>query len=414
MSCAVLRRVVFAFFLVGLCGCSVTRVTGEVASAEYLSAQGWQNPQRLLQHASFTDYATAVRREVSEHRIPFNAYSAEQEVLMASPTEYTPARHCGETSTGIAILVHGLSDTAFTMQDVSRVLADACYTSRTVLLPGHGTRSGDMLTTRLSHWNDTLTYLIDQAAKESDNILLVGFSLGAVLALHQTIVPESKVDGLIAVSPAYHLSSYRTARWARWVRVFVPWIDKGKADDAMRYEAMPTRGVVETVKAIQQLHRKMAKHGPIEVPWLLAQSADDAVVLPQENQRFWQSNAKHPDSRLVQFYSDTVPEDGVRTLNLSGTDTTQRVLGLTHVALHVSPDNEHYGIRGNYRNCGLTAPRDREWVKACEDANTVSFGLWNTVPKPGEPVAISTFNPAFKQFAHEVKTFAIKVSKFAQ
>jgi len=409
-----LKQVIYGVVIVAvLCGCTATRTNEAEASAEFLTAQGWHKPERFLDQASFGDYAKSIRAEVGEHRIPFNIASAEREVIMASPAEFFPAEECGDSVSGIAILVHGLSDTAFAMYDVANVLTKSCYISRTILLPGHGTRAGDIANIRHKHWKDTLNYVIDQASTETSNILLVGFSLGAVLTLEQAMTRADDIDGIIALSPAYNLSSYPVAKWSRWLHPIVPWIDRGISDDAMRYEAMPTRGVVETINAIRGMNQKLKKHGTIDVPWLLAQSLDDAVLLPEQNQQMWGRLAMHPDSRLIQFYSDERPDDKPRVVSISGKDNAQQVLGLSHLAIHIAPENEHYGRNGDYRNCGLTAPRDRSLVKTCEQADSVWYGLWKSELDAGTPMAISTFNPAFKEFATELNAFANVVAKNA-
>lgn len=380
------------------------------APEHYLTPAGWQSPQRLLTHKSFAVYAASIQSEVRKYRVPFyDGDKAEKEVSTASPLEISRDASCKSNQTGIAILIHGLSDTAFAMRDMAQVLAEACYTSRTVLLPDHGTRAGDLLTTRRHHWHDTLRYLIQQASAESEHILLVGFSLGAVLALDQAITEPESIDGIIALSPAYHISSYSRARWSPWVHRLIPWVDRGIADDAMRYEAMPMRGVAETVKAIQALQKKLRQHGAIDTPWLLAQSLDDQVVVPEKNQQMWSQHANHPNSRLIQFYNQEEPAPTDRTISIKGTDDAFNVLGLTHLAIHISPDNEHYGHEGAFRNCGLTAPRDRARVRQCEQADQVLYGLWGSDNETEKPLAMSTFNPAFDQFAKEIRDFALKI-----
>lgn len=156
-------------------GCALTRTSHEEASSDYLTPQGWQDHNRFLEYASFNDYAASVRREVELYRIPFDAENADQEVTMASPAEILPRENCNGRVNGIAILVHGLSDTAFAMRDIAEVLASACYISRTVLLSGHGTRAGDMLNARYEYWRDTLEYLIKQANLETETVCLPGF-----------------------------------------------------------------------------------------------------------------------------------------------------------------------------------------------------------------------------------------------
>ncbi len=391
-----------------LTGCSIGSREVE-APAEYLSPAGWQSKSTLLEHDNFKDYAEAVTDEVRRFRIPFDHTRADLEAAWASPIELPTAEHCATKPGGIAILVHGLSDTAFAMRDIGHVLSQACYQSRLVLLPGHGTRTGDLITTRASDWRATLDYLIDQASRETDNLVLAGFSLGAVLTLDAAVRRPDDIDGVIGISPAYFLSSARIARWAGLAAPVMRWVDRGVADDPMRYEAMPTRGVAETWATMQLLQRNLKKFGPVDVPWMLAQSMDDAVVVPDQNEALWRKHASNPDSRLIRFVSDQRYPAEERTITLPGHSDTDQVIALTHLAIHQSPDNPHYGINGSYRNCGSGMPRAKEQVQLCEQAESVWYGLWNTEPVPGRPMAYSTFNPSFKWFADEVVKFAAEI-----
>jgi len=246
---------------------------------------------------------------------------------------------------------------------------------------------------------------VDQAAGESDTVVLAGFSLGSVLTLTEALRPNSSVDALIALSPAYYLSTYRLARWTPFLHPLKKWIDSGPADDAMRYEAMPTRGVAETVKAMQQAHRDIKRADGVAIPWLLVQSVDDAVTVPQQNAAFFHLHARHENSRLVQFYSAQAPNENDGAVWISGSDQRLRVDALTHLAIHSSPENSHYGVRGAYRNCGGTGPRDRDQVAACLEADEVWYGLWRVAPPNGRAQAMSTFNPAFDRLAEQITGF---------
>ena len=395
---------------VALCGCSIGSREVEAPTA-YLTASGWQNNRQFLQQESFADYATAVTQEVQRYRVPFDPERADAEVALTSPTELPLASHCADTARGIAILVHGLADTAFSLRDIGSVLADACYKSRLVLLPGHGTRSGDLLTTRLSDWQQTVHYLIDQAATETEHILLAGFSLGAVLTLDAALQKQDVIDGIIGISPAYYLSSARLTRWAPLAAPIIKWVDRGVADDPLRYEAMPTRGVAETWTSMKQMHRTLEKFGSVQIPWMLAQSMDDAVVVPDQNETLWKKYALNPDSRLIRFVSSQQYPEEKNTINLPGSSTTDRVIALTHLAIHQSPENPNYGINGRYRNCGGGMPREADGVVQCEQSETVWYGLWTTEPEAGRAMAFSTFNPSFDEFAEEIKRFADRVAQ---
>lgn len=372
----------------------------------YLTPSGWQDVDATLSHDSFTDHASAVKMEVTRHRIPLEAARAEIEIERAAPIEVLPAASCSGSTHGIAILVHGLSDTAFAMKDIANVMAEACYKARTILLPGHGTRPGDLLTTRRADWSDTVNYALEQAAAEHDHVVAAGFSLGAVLTLDAAMQSDSPIDALMAFSPAYYLSTYNLAKWTPWVHRLKPWIDRGIADDAMRYEAMPTRGVVETVRAMQAMHRTVAREGEVNLPWLVVQSWDDAVILPADNLSFLNRHAGHPTSRVINFAAKKEPLHGAdRALWLPGNNESMRVEALTHVAVHISPDNPHYGINGDYKNCGTTAPRDKNEVEKCLSANEVWYVLWGGVAPNGQASAMASFNPDFSQLAAEINRF---------
>ena len=401
------KSVVLVVAYVTLTGCISSIGSRDIeAPAIYLSPAGWQDNHLHLREATFTEYAQSITEEVRRYRIPFNPENADAEVSMASPVELPLEKHCEGRANGIAVLVHGLSDTAFSLRDVGRVMADVCFRSRIILLPGHGTRAGDLLTTRLSDWQQTLHYLIDQAAAETDVLVLIGFSLGGVLTLDAALKKQDVVDGVIGISPAYHLSSARIARWANIGAPFVRWVDRGVADDSMRYEAMPTRGVAETWSAIKTLERRLDRYGPVEIPWMLAQSMDDAVIVPSDNEALWREHALNPESRLIRFVStqEFPEEEGVVTL--PGSSETDQVIALTHLAIHQSPENPRYGKHGTYRNCGGNMPRAGDAVEQCEQSEKVWYGLWTTEPEPGQAVAFSTFNPSFDQLAEEIKSFA--------
>lgn len=394
-------------FSFALSGCIGNRAVEE--SPEYLSPAGWQSKQQLLDHKSFANYANAVTKEVQRYRLPFDVNHAEREVEFVSPLELPLGASCSGQSKGIAILVHGLSDTAFSLRDIGGILADVCFKSRVVLLPGHGTRAGDLLTTRHEDWQKTLNYLIDQAVNETDTVMLIGFSLGGVLTLDAALQRQDEIDGIIGISPAYYLPSERLAKWANLAAPIARWLDRGVQDDPMRYEAMPTRGVAETWSAMKDMHKNLDKYGPVRIPWMLAQSMDDAVVVPDRNEQLWKQKATNPNSQLIRFVSTQQYPAEERVLTLPGSSDADRVIALTHLAIHQSPDNPHYGKNGAYRNCGGNMPREPVDIKTCEESTKVWYGLWSTDQKAGQPMAFSTFNPSFDQLANEIKIFASKI-----
>jgi len=173
--------------------------------------------------------------------------------------------------------------------------------------------------------------------------------------------------------------------------------------------------MIETVKAMQKMHKNIKNSPEINIPWLLAQSLDDAVTVPERNRQFFFSNAKHPGSRSISFNSGSTPAYAqdpaikIRDIQISGMSESMRVDALTHLAIHIAPDNPHYGLSGRYRNCGTTAPRDQVLVENCLQAGEVWYGLWGATPPQGRAQAMSTFNPAFDEFAQEIVRFVNEI-----
>lgn len=403
----------FALRTLLLCTCfslgCASKQEGEVP-AKYLEPAGWFEPNQVLKGNKFADYVKATKQLVAEYRVYLDTAKAVDnatELLAVIPKEYEPAPECSSAEPrGIAILVHGLSDTAFAMQDLAEHLASTCFIARTVLLPGHGTRPGDLLVVDHHDWLDNLRYLTQQAAAENDNIILVGFSLGAALTLTVATEKDSSVKSVIGISPAYSIAASRLARLSPFVDWAIPWLIKSPPDDFVRYGTAPLRSVSETVGAIRHMKSVLKLSEAVEQPWLLIQSMDDSVVQPATNMDFHSTFAKNDKSRIVNFHSDNADvEQDERAMWIRGDNQALRVEGLTHVSVHISPKNNHYGVNGDYRNCGLRSPRSAKNVERCENAESVVYGLWNKAETTDDIWAVSTFNPNFKAFTDQIDLF---------
>ena len=77
--------------------------------------------------------------------------------------------------------------------------------------------------------------------------------------------------------------------------------------------------------------------------------------MPAENQVFVLAQSRDVRSSVLNHYSDQSPDltlPGVQWIE--GRSEECRVDGLTHLAVHVSPENPHYGSNGDYRACRAT------------------------------------------------------------
>jgi esterase/lipase len=388
-----------------LAGCA-GRARSTVDAAEQIGS-GWRQPAELAPVGNYDDYLQRIGQELRAHRLAFDPSASERELALVAPFRLAPDAACGgQAPRGIAILVHGLSDTAFAMRDVARSFARQCFEARALLLPGHGTRAADLLAVDHDDWLQHVQAAVVAASAENDTVVVAGFSLGATLALAVAAAVPERVDAVIGLSPAYRIQASVLARQARWLALLRPWLDVDPREEFARYEAMPTRGIAATMAAIDILHHRVRVRGGVAMPWMVVQSADDEVVDTARNRAFFDLYAANARSVLVNYFSDpSQTEAGTRAQWLPATDTASRVAGLSHLAVHIAPDNPHYGIAGGFRNCGSTPFREPEAIRACQHAPQVWYGAGGQQPPPGEAGARATFNPHYAALEQRLGEF---------
>lgn len=324
-----------------LSGCASKEST---APRPELQSSGWRDASAVAPVADFDAYVAGVTHELRAHRLPFAPSRADAELMSVAPFRIPPGQGCPPGAPrGIAVLVHGLSDTAFAMRDLASSFSRLCFESRVLLLPGHGTRPADLMVVDHRDWVAHVEAAVAQANRENDVVVLAGFSLGAALALAVAAERPGTVDAVIGLSPAYRLRSNALARQARWVATFRPWLDLGPREDFARYGAMPTRGIASTMAVLGLMERRVRRAGAVKTPWLVVQSEDDEVLDTVANREFFAESARDPRSVFVNYFSQP-PEEAFssRVIWLPAAHDALRVVGLSHLALHISPDNPHY------------------------------------------------------------------------
>ena len=378
-----------------------------VAQRPELLSSGWSDPSVVAPGADFDAYVADVVRELRAHRLPFDASKADAELTSVAPFRTAPGPGCHPGAPrGIAVLVHGLSDTAFAMRDLANSLSRLCFESRVLLLPGHGTRPADLMVVDHRDWLAHVEAAVLQAGRENEVVVLAGFSLGAALALAVTAEFPDRVDAVIGLSPAYRLRSNTLARQARWIAAFRPWLDVGPREDFARYGAMPTRGIASTVAVLGLMESRVRRKGGVKTPWMVVQSEDDEVVDVASNRSFFETKVGDRRSNFVNYYSGPQRDvTGNDVIWLPASHDALRVVGLSHLAVHISPDNPHYGVAGRSRNCGSTPFRKEQEIRACKEAPRVWYGVGGQSPPPGEAGARATFNPHYPDLERRIGEF---------
>lgn len=114
--------------------------------------------------------------------------------------------HAGRTAYA-ALLVHGLNDSAYYMADLADLFYAHGFNVVTVLLPGHGTRTTDMLEVSAEQWRAEVETGLALAAMLGDKLVVGGMSLGAALGIDAAL-RRPDIHGLVLFVPALELRHY--------------------------------------------------------------------------------------------------------------------------------------------------------------------------------------------------------------
>jgi carboxylesterase len=165
------------------------------------------------------------------------------------------------------------------------------YSVAGVRLPGHATLDGEMLRAGSLEWAAAAHAGLDALRRTCDTVVVIGLSMGALLALDLAHGRAADVAGIVAMAVPLELRDRRLRRYAPLLRALLPvlparWLALQKvASDIADGEArrvhprfpMPLRGLVDLV-ALQRAVRP--KLGAISQPLLIIHGLLDNTCPP--------------------------------------------------------------------------------------------------------------------------------------
>ena len=199
------------------------------------------------------------------------------------------ARHLtGRTPSLLAI--HGFGGTPRDVDLLLDVAAQMGLAASAPLLPGHGTRVQDLISTRSEDWLNAARDEY-QTLRRQGEVIVAGLSLGAVIAAR--IASESPVAGLVLLANAFWLNSPYPARFLAiaqhlplpknwWVPKLAPDIDDlERRKEHLWYDAQLISSALEVFRVGRESRLRL---GYITCPTLVMHGQLDKVC-PASNAR---------------------------------------------------------------------------------------------------------------------------------
>lgn len=195
---------------------------------------------------------------------------------------------------GVAVLLHGLSDSPYSLLPTAQALVGAGYNIVAPRMPGHGFAAGGLLQARWEDWTAAVRIAIRHAMQlpgADQSLLLVGYSNGGLMAVDYALrcdeLPDMPCpDALVLLSPAIAVSSLAVVTNWHSLISWLPYFEKFKwlsilpEVEPFKFTSFPKQAAWEIYKISTRTHKQLSQ--PVEVarlpPILTFQSVVDNTI----------------------------------------------------------------------------------------------------------------------------------------
>ncbi|MDR2985282.1 MAG: alpha/beta fold hydrolase [Nocardiopsaceae bacterium] len=183
--------------------------------------------------------------------------------------------------TGV-LLCHGFTGSPGSLRPWAEHLATQGLTVSLPRLPGHGTTWQEMNRTRWEDWYAEVDRAFGELRASTDDIFLMGLSMGACLALRLAELHGDAVRGLVLVNPSVTADT-KLFLLAPVMKMLIPSLKAIGSDikkdgvTELAYDRTPTRAAATLPGLWKVTQRDLSK---VSAPTLVFKSTEDHVVGP--------------------------------------------------------------------------------------------------------------------------------------
>lgn len=358
-----------------------------------------QNNLFLGQGKSFNAYIDVMKNIIRNNRLPRDGEDIDKIVDDLAPFELKPNE---QTRKGI-LLVHGLLDSPFSMRELGNFFVKQGFLVRSIILPGHGTRPGDLLDIEYSSWCEATQYGLESLQQEVDDIYFLGYSTGGLLGLYHAFMGfDLKKIFLLAPcvkikTPFIGISPIHVILGKLWHRL--NWITCRREVDFAKYSSIPFNAAKQ-VYYLTKVVAKMSKKQKLKMPMMMVVSEDDEVISATAAIDFVCAQ-QNIQNRIFLYSNSNNTNDAIT--NLSSAYPEEHILDFSHVGLACSANNFHYGIDADYTDFNHYPARILQRLK--QQYKQVEYGALSAQNMRGRLLARLTYNPDYDNMLQRMTDF---------
>lgn len=224
-----------------------------------------------------------------------------------------------DNAQGAVLLLHGLSDSPYSLRHLGRSLNDSGMHTLGLRLPGHGTTPSGLVAVRWQDMAAAVELAVDYLARHNPGkpLYVVGYSNGAALAIHYALTTLSepqlpRVDRLVLISPQIAITS--AAAFAVWQGRLgwllglekLAWNEVLPEYDPFKYGSFAINAGDLSYRITRQINKHITELEPTGLldnmpPTLAFSSVVDATVLAPALVHQLYNRLTNPGNELVLF-----------------------------------------------------------------------------------------------------------------
>ncbi|GIV96636.1 MAG: alpha/beta hydrolase [Herpetosiphonaceae bacterium] len=176
---------------------------------------------------------------------------------------------------------------------------------RIPLLRGHGTQPEDLYGVTWKDWYADVERAFDELLQEVDKVIVVGHSMGGLLALLLAARQPERIDAVVSVAtalrvtnPLFGLSPYLARFYRKYKRKIQPaYSSSDRASSDSTYTWVPSSAIAELCRLTRVVEPELPK---VRAPLLLIHSLADRVVSAETVEVIYR-HVSSEEKRLVWF-----------------------------------------------------------------------------------------------------------------
>jgi carboxylesterase len=176
------------------------------------------------------------------------------------------------------LLLHGFTNSPFEMREMGEFLNRLGYTVSIPLIPGHGTIPADLRKKKWVEWYEKSKSELFELRKKHQRVYIIGFSMGASLALH--LAAHYEINGLVALAPVLYLKN-KFSFLSHVIHIILPYSKKYSGPDVradvktLSYNKIPVKSLSELLKFSKHLRQDLCD---VHTPVMIVYAVKDHVV----------------------------------------------------------------------------------------------------------------------------------------